>query len=263
VAFSSAASNLAPSGPHDDVFVRDLQTGSIELVSKTSLGAFGNLGSNEPSLSGDGRWVAFQTPSSLVQHDPLPFQNVYLHDRLTELTFLVSQTTTGSVAIEDSWMGQVSRDGNSVGFESSAVLAPPAPGLQSDAYVYDRLQAAPWTDLGGGIAGSLGVPVLLAEGPLTGGATPVFALASAPGNAPTVLVAGFSVLNLPFKGGTLVPAPDVLVPLMMPISGKLKLVVHWPAGVPAGTRFWLQAWFADAGAPSSFSSSNTLLATTP
>ena len=262
-AFVSAATNLVPSGPAVDVFVRDLQSNTLEAVSKTSLGAFGIFESGEPSLSGDGRWVAFHTRSPLVQQDQLSFQDVYLHDRLTGLTLPASQTTAGGVANDASFVGQVSRDGNSVGFFCFAVLAPPAPGFQYDAYVYDRLHAAPWTDLEGGIAGSSGVPVLLAEGPLTGGSVVVFALASAPGNAPTVLVAGFSALNLPFKGGTLVPSPDVLVSLVMPFAGKIKLPVHWPSGIPAGAHLWLQAWFADGAGPSGFSSSNTLLATTP
>lgn len=262
-AFVSAATNLVPSGPAVDVFVRDLQSNTLEAVSKTSLGAFGIFESGEPSLSGDGRWVAFHTRSPLVQQDGQFWQDVYLHDRLTGLTLPASQTTAGGVANDASFVGQVSRDGNSIGFFSFAVLAPPAPGFQYDAYVYDRLHAAPWTDLEGGIAGAFGVPVLLAEGPLTGGSVVVFALAAAPAGAPTVLVAGFSTLNLPFKGGTLVPSPDVLVSLAMPFAGKIQLPVHWPAGVPAGAHLWLQAWFADAAAPSGFSSSNTLLATTP
>ena len=263
-AFESAATNLVPSGPAVDVFVRDLQSNTLEAVSKTSLGAFGMLESEEPSLSGDGRWVAFQSSNGLVLQDTRSYRDVYLHDRLTGLTLPVSQDIAGGLANESSFVSQVSRDGHAVGFFSMAMLAPPdVVYFDYDTYLYDRLHAAPWTDLEGGIAGAFGVPVLLAEGPLTAGSVVVFALAAAPAGAPTVLVAGFSALNLPFKGGTLVLSLDVLVSLTMPVAGKIKLPVHWPAGVPAGAHLWLQGWFADGAAPQGFSASNTLLATTP
>src|SRR6185436_3455174 len=114
-AFTTAATNLGGSGPAVDVFVRDLQTGAVEAVSKTSLGAFGIFASEQPSLSADGRWIAFHTRSPLVQQDGQFWQDVYLHDRLTGLTLPASQTTAGGVANDASFVGQVSRDGNSVG----------------------------------------------------------------------------------------------------------------------------------------------------
>ncbi|HEX5649906.1 MAG TPA: hypothetical protein VFX69_09635, partial [Steroidobacteraceae bacterium] len=72
VAFVSAADNLAPGDTNGliDVFVKDLQTHSVERVSVSSSGTQGNGGSYEPALSADGRYVVFESfASNLVPGD--------------------------------------------------------------------------------------------------------------------------------------------------------------------------------------------------
>jgi Tol biopolymer transport system component len=61
VAFASNADNLVPGDTNGftDVFVKDLQTGAITRVSLDAAGAQGNSHSSSPSLSADGRLVAF------------------------------------------------------------------------------------------------------------------------------------------------------------------------------------------------------------
>lgn len=63
VAFTSEASNLVPGDTNDtlDVFVKDLRTGAVTLASSSSAGTPNGVGtySDEPSLSADGRTVAF------------------------------------------------------------------------------------------------------------------------------------------------------------------------------------------------------------
>ena len=56
-------------------------------------------------------------------------------------------------------------------------------------------------------------------------------LAGALENSTTNLVVGFSQLGAPFKGGTLVPNPDILL-LGLPTgpSGSVPLVAAWPGG---------------------------------
>jgi hypothetical protein len=63
--------------------------------------------------------------------------------------------------------------------------------------------------------------------------------------APVMLVVGASALHAPFKGGLLMPEPDLLLPLALDGSGKLTLQSTWPAGIPSGTPIWLQAWLPD------------------
>src|SRR5688500_1582167 len=61
IAFQSFASNFAPGDDNQtvDVFVREIESGELELISRSSGGAIGDQGSFSPVLSEDGRFVAF------------------------------------------------------------------------------------------------------------------------------------------------------------------------------------------------------------
>lgn len=122
----------------------------------------------------------------------------------------------------------------------------------------------PWTDAGGALPGTLGAPVLSAVGSLCGGEPVALQLSNAlPGSAST-LVLGLSLLNAPFKGGLMVPRPDVLV-VALPIDaqGELLLSTQWPPAIPSGLQFWMQHWIVDAGGPAGLSASNALRGQTP
>lgn len=72
VAFQSDASDLVidDDNPFDDIFVRDLASGTTARASVDAGGNDPNDGSYAPSLSGDGRWVAFESDASdLIRHD--------------------------------------------------------------------------------------------------------------------------------------------------------------------------------------------------
>jgi Tol biopolymer transport system component len=84
VAFQSNATNLVE-GDLDywgyDVFVKDVDTGEVRLVSGGPGGAFGNDWSVLPAISGDGRFVAFQSEAdNLVADDTNHFSDVFVHD---------------------------------------------------------------------------------------------------------------------------------------------------------------------------------------
>src|SRR6478609_6248530 len=71
VAFASMATNLVP-GDQDmvvDVFVKDLATGNVELVSQTADGLKGNAISERPSMSADGSAVAFASKATNLSSD--------------------------------------------------------------------------------------------------------------------------------------------------------------------------------------------------
>ncbi len=122
----------------------------------------------------------------------------------------------------------------------------------------------PWATLGAGLAGFAGVPELVGAGTLT--AVSAFQLSLGCGNAfaPVALVVGVSALNAPFKGGTLVPNPDLIVfGLSTDNRGELVIPATWPAGVPASTPVYLQAWITDAAGPVGFAASNGAVGTTP
>jgi WD40-like Beta Propeller Repeat len=85
VAFSSDASNLVPDDTNGvtDVFVHDHVTGATERVSIGALGFQGDTASYDPSISDDGRFVAFSTTTGLFSNPPArgDASRVFLRDR--------------------------------------------------------------------------------------------------------------------------------------------------------------------------------------
>jgi hypothetical protein len=125
------------------------------------------------------------------------------------------------------------------------------------------VEPAAFTGLGQALAGTHGIPALTAEGTLQGGSPLTLVLHGALENVVAQLVVGLSNVSLPFKGGVLVPAPDAIVGLLLGSSGSFELAATWPAGLPSGFSFYLQAWFPDPSAPAGFAASNALQGTTP
>ena len=123
VAFSWYATNLVPNDTNDshDVFVRDLQTGITELVSVASDGTPGNDYSILTSMSSDGRFVTFYSAASnLVPDDTNNVVDIFVRDRHTGITELVSVATDGAPANDDSIWPSISDDGRYVAFSSWA-----------------------------------------------------------------------------------------------------------------------------------------------
>ena len=123
-----------------DIFVHDSQTGVTERVSVGWLGTQGNDGSYYPSISADGRFVAFNSQASnLVSGDTNVTSDIFVHDRMTGVTERVSvnsQGIQGNLLCEDS---SISADGRYVAFSSSAKnLVPGDTNLKLDSFVHDR-----------------------------------------------------------------------------------------------------------------------------
>ena len=139
-----------------------------------------------------------------------------------------------------------------------------APVVDMGAYEFGSAPSSPWTDLGLGLAGSNGVPTLSGDGNLAGGDPVALNVAGGLPGGNAHIVIGFSAVNVPFKGGTLVPSPDVLL-LGLPLdgAGSLTLATTWPSGIPGGLSSWYQAWTADPAGPVGFAATNGLLAVTP
>ena len=92
VAFSSVAGDLVPgdSNAREDVFVRDNVTHVVERVSVSTDGTEANGGSSNPAISDDGRYVAFDSLATNLVAGGGPQSNVFVHDRQTGETTLVS-----------------------------------------------------------------------------------------------------------------------------------------------------------------------------
>lgn len=122
-----------------------------------------------------------------------------------------------------------------------------------------QAEASAWSDLGGALAGD-SQPSLSGSGGQADGATLLLQLEQAGAHAAVSLVVGLDVANLSFKGGLLVPRPDlVLTGLQADGGGALVLQAVLPASMPPGLELAFQAWVPDAGAPQGLAASNGLL----
>lgn len=83
VSFDSQATNLVIGDTNGtgDVFVRDRQTGLTELVSISSAGVQGNDGSSNPSISADGRYVAFHSNANTLVADDTNGHDIFVRTR--------------------------------------------------------------------------------------------------------------------------------------------------------------------------------------
>ena len=136
VAFQSFASNLVAGDTNNtqDVFVRDLQTGTTSLVSVNSAGtASGNSLSETPLISADGRYLAFDSlATNLVNGVTVSHNNVYLRDRTGGTTTLLSVSSAGSGAgNNDSYLWSISADGLHVACVTCQMFAKGLPRLGS------------------------------------------------------------------------------------------------------------------------------------
>jgi hypothetical protein len=121
----------------------------------------------------------------------------------------------------------------------------------------------PWVNLGSSLAGLAGPPKLAASGKLAAGSAIQLAVSGGKPFGAGNLVLGTSTLAAPFKGGTMVPNPMLLVPgLPLGPAGAITLPALWPAGLPAGLSILVQVWIADDGGPKGFAATNALLGLT-
>jgi Tol biopolymer transport system component len=148
VAFTSLADNLVPEDTNfaSDIFVRDRAAGRIERVSVGPFGVQGDGNSGflsllgSPDISADGRFVAFASEASnFVAGDMAGTADVFVHDRRTRTTELISRGTDGFPA-GGSVAPSISADGRFVAFRSfSDRLVPDGnPNFFDHIYVFDR-----------------------------------------------------------------------------------------------------------------------------
>jgi Tol biopolymer transport system component len=128
VAFASAAASLAPNDRNNlsDVFLADLQTGSIEMVSRSTKGGSANGASTNAVVSDDGRFVAFQSEASdmvcaggcpRLLEDINLLWDVFLFDRQSRTMALLS-TDTRAGWMEESNGPAIDAAGSVVTFSS-------------------------------------------------------------------------------------------------------------------------------------------------
>ena len=141
VAFESGASNLVSGDTNgfQDIFLRDRKLHKTVLVSVSSAGAQGNGDSLEPSISANGRYVAFiSQATNLVRGDSNGFQDVFVRDRKLHKTYVVSVDSAGVQGDDSSDYPSISANGRYVAFESLATnLVPGDSNGYQDVFVRD------------------------------------------------------------------------------------------------------------------------------
>ncbi len=142
VAFSSGSDNLVPNDTNgeSDCFVHDLQTGNTTRVSVDSSGIEGNDGSFKPSISADGRYIAFVSEATnLVPNDTNNASDCFVHDLQTGNTTRVSVDSSGIEGNDKSFIPSISADGRYIVFYSDATnLVPNDTNSKDDCFVHDR-----------------------------------------------------------------------------------------------------------------------------
>jgi Tol biopolymer transport system component len=147
VVFRSSATNLgagADANSFEDIFVRDLQAGTTERVSVTNTGGESvGGGSFDPTISADGRFVAFVSlATNLVgTADTNALQDTFVRDRTAGTTERVSVTsaevqTAGGVSTRP----LITADGRFVVFQSGATnLVTDDTNAADDTFLRDRV----------------------------------------------------------------------------------------------------------------------------
>lgn len=102
-----------------------LPAGAVERISVASNGAQGNFQSRYPTISADGRYVAFESDATtLVPGDSNNATDIFVRDRLAGTTVRVSVTPTGAQLAAASRLPEISGDGQRIVFTSFGALLP-------------------------------------------------------------------------------------------------------------------------------------------
>jgi hypothetical protein len=145
VVFFSDDGSLMPGDTNGDYdgFIRELATGTVELLSVKSTGGFAGGTWREPAISQDGRFVAFVSQSpELVPGDANGKEDVFLRDRLLATTERVNVRTDGTEAppyiFTITFDPALSDDGRFVAYGEDASLATGDANTFRDVYLRDR-----------------------------------------------------------------------------------------------------------------------------
>ncbi len=277
VAFLSAASNVVVGDTNGqiDVFVRNMGTGRTERVNVSSTLSQANNWSTSPSISPDGRFVAFTSrATNLVPSDNNGAWDVFLHDRVTQQLERISVNANGIESNGDSYLLSLSRDAVEVVFHSIASnLVPGDSNLNFD--VFHRRCGAPAGYCVAKVNSQGCVPAMSTLGIPMASGTQAFLLEAQQilnHKAGMLLYSTAGPNAAPFFGGTLCVLPPVKRTPGQNSGGSIAGVdcsgtfsIDFNAWIAsgvnpaliAGCTVWAQYWSRDPGFPAPFNSSLT------
>ena len=140
VVWSSSSTNLVPGAIPGvaDVYMRDFVANTLVRISSNGQGQAGSGDSGNPILSKDGRFILFESRAdNLTALDTQHIRNVFLRTRNSATNLLISAAADGSPASGDSAAVQMSAQGETVIFRSTATnLAPATSATPTDLYLF-------------------------------------------------------------------------------------------------------------------------------
>jgi Tol biopolymer transport system component len=136
---SKAALTAGDTNNASDVYVFDRMTNTRERISVPTGGGLANGASERPSISADGRYVAFASAATnLVANDTNGTVDVFVRDRVAGTTKRVSVSSTGAQVSGTSRDPDISADGSVIAFASNAFeLVPNDANGYSDIFIRD------------------------------------------------------------------------------------------------------------------------------
>lgn len=141
VAFQTLATNFGPGDLNAgyDVFLKDFETGEIKLISKTPAGTTGNDRSSAPTISADGRFIAFSSRADdLVPGDTNASTDVFLFDQMDGSILRLTRLDGGEFNA-GSGIPQITAEGRFIYFNSYATnIVPNAQTGALNIFRYDR-----------------------------------------------------------------------------------------------------------------------------
>ena len=144
VVFDSSSLNLVASDTNGftDIFLYDVTGDSITLISRASGGGNSDGSSTNPAISGDGRFIVFQSSAENLNGGDNGLIDIFLHDTTTNTTQLITKDTGGSLSNGTSTNPVISIDGKIIAFQSTATdLAAGDQDSGTDVFVYNTVSA--------------------------------------------------------------------------------------------------------------------------
>ncbi|KKL45065.1 hypothetical protein LCGC14_2359410, partial [marine sediment metagenome] len=147
VAFESTATNLItpPGTATKDIYRKDTSSaGTTILISADTAGGAADGASSKASISGEGRYVAFQSDATDLITSGTDTNNktdIFVKDTVSNTTTRVSLSSSGAQATGASTNPSISTDGRHVAFESAAtdLVTGDANGAVSDIFIKDTV----------------------------------------------------------------------------------------------------------------------------
>jgi len=250
----------------EDIFVCDTTTGVVTRVDVDAQGNEADGRAQAAAISDDGRFVAFSSLATnlLGSGNTLSGTHLqlFLHDRDADgngvfdeaggidTRLLSVDAATGGEADGETGGIALTRDGLRVAFDSGAddLIASDTNGVP-DVFLVNH-GAAARVAYGSGWAGSLGTPALTASAdPILGTSISVDATNSLGAATVGLLILGGYPIDEPTGlGGSLLAAPEFLVPMSIPVTGSSQLGTLPVDPVWSGIELFLQVLEVDAGA---------------